>query len=52
MAANLREFARLWTEYKQANGLMDFTDLIETCMRDVARHRKNHRSFSQMKPRT
>jgi DNA helicase II / ATP-dependent DNA helicase PcrA len=38
---NLREFARLWTEYKQANGLMDFTDLIETCTRDVALAPKN-----------
>lgn len=38
---NLREFARLWTEYKQGNGLMDFTDLIETCMRDVALAPKN-----------
>jgi len=33
---NLREFAHQWTEYKQANGLMDFTDLIATCLRDVA----------------
>jgi DNA helicase II / ATP-dependent DNA helicase PcrA len=32
---NLREFSRMWTEYKQANGLMDFTDLIDTCYRDV-----------------
>lgn len=38
---NLREFAQLWTEYKQANGLMDFTDLIETCLRDVALAPKN-----------
>lgn len=32
---NLLVFARKWTEYKRANGLMDFTDLIETCCRDV-----------------
>ena len=32
---NMREFARLWMEYKQDNGLMDFTDLIEVCHRDV-----------------
>jgi DNA helicase-2/ATP-dependent DNA helicase PcrA len=38
---NLREFARRWTEYKQANGLMDFTDLIENCLRDVAVAPKN-----------
>jgi DNA helicase-2/ATP-dependent DNA helicase PcrA len=38
---NLREFARRWTEDKQANGLMDFTDLIATCLRDVALAPKN-----------
>jgi superfamily I DNA/RNA helicase len=38
---NLREFARRWTEYKGANGLMDFTDLIETCLRNVALAPKN-----------
>ena len=26
---------RRWTEYKRALGLLDFTDLIETCYRDV-----------------
>ncbi len=31
----LRNFARRWTEYKRDNGLMDFTDLIDTCHRDV-----------------
>ena len=38
---NMREFGRLWTEYKQANGLMDFTDLIEVCHRDVFAAPKN-----------
>jgi DNA helicase-2/ATP-dependent DNA helicase PcrA len=33
---NVREFAQRWTKYKQANGLMDFTDLIDTCLREVA----------------
>jgi superfamily I DNA/RNA helicase len=33
--AMLRTFEQKWTEYKQANGLLDFTDLIETCLRDV-----------------
>ena len=28
-------FAKKWTEYKDENGLMDFTDLIENCLRDV-----------------
>ena len=32
---NLLGFSRKWTEYKQANGLVDFTDLIWTCYRDV-----------------
>ena len=31
----LGAFARRWAEYKQANGLMDFTDLIDTCYREV-----------------
>ena len=29
-------FEKRWTEYKRQNGLLDFTDLIETCLRDVA----------------
>jgi DNA helicase-2/ATP-dependent DNA helicase PcrA len=33
---SLFKFEKLWTEYKQENGLLDFTDLIETCLRDVA----------------
>ena len=37
----LSEFERLWTEYKRENGLLDFTDLIETCLRDVALAPKN-----------
>ena len=32
----LLEFETKWTEYKRENGLLDFTDLIETCLRDVA----------------
>jgi superfamily I DNA/RNA helicase len=31
----LSQFKEKWTEYKQALGLLDFTDLIETCYRDV-----------------
>jgi len=34
--ANLLKFEALWTQYKEANGLLDFTDLIEKCLRDVA----------------
>jgi len=33
--ATLLQFESLWTAYKQENGLLDFTDLIETCLRDV-----------------
>ena len=33
--ATLIDFEKRWTEYKQENGLLDFTDLIETCYRDV-----------------
>lgn len=29
-------FEKKWTQYKQENGLLDFTDLIETCLRHVA----------------
>ena len=28
-------FAQAWTEWKNSNRLMDFTDLIETCLRDT-----------------
>ncbi|MGA2773184.1 MAG: ATP-dependent helicase [Bryobacteraceae bacterium] len=29
-------FDKKWGQYKRENGLLDFTDLIETCLRDVA----------------
>jgi hypothetical protein len=32
----LIEFEKRWTDYKRVNGLLDFTDLIETCLHDVA----------------
>jgi len=32
----LRDFEEKWTEYKRENGLLDFTDLIDTCLHDVA----------------
>jgi superfamily I DNA/RNA helicase len=32
----LRDFEKKWTEHKRALGLLDFADLIETCLRDVA----------------
>ena len=32
----LVQFEKLWTAYKQENDLLDFTDLIETCLRDIA----------------
>ena len=35
MPARVQAFAKRWTEWKARNGLMDFTDLIETCLRDV-----------------
>ena len=31
----LRQFEKKWANYKQAHGLMDFTDLIERCLHDV-----------------
>jgi len=31
----LRQFAAKWQEYKDANGLLDFCDLIERCLMDV-----------------
>ena len=31
----LREFARLWTSYKESFGLLDFTDLIEHALTDT-----------------
>jgi DNA helicase-2/ATP-dependent DNA helicase PcrA len=35
-SASLRDFAHRWKAYKDTHGLLDFTDLIETCYRDVA----------------
>jgi ATP-dependent exoDNAse (exonuclease V) beta subunit len=32
----LRQFAEKWMRYKQALGLLDFTDLIEQCLHDVS----------------
>jgi ATP-dependent DNA helicase UvrD/PcrA len=32
----LAQFDKKWTDYKRENGLLDFTDLIEKCLRDVA----------------
>jgi DNA helicase-2/ATP-dependent DNA helicase PcrA len=32
----LRQFEEKWTRYKQALNLLDFTDLIERCLSDVA----------------
>jgi superfamily I DNA/RNA helicase len=31
----LLDFDKKWMQYKQENGLLDFTDLIEVCLRDV-----------------
>ncbi len=31
----LRQFAAKWQTYKDANGLLDFCDLIDRCLRDV-----------------
>jgi hypothetical protein len=33
--STLLQFDKLWTTYKEENGLLDVTDLIATCMRDV-----------------
>ncbi len=33
--ATVIEFEKEWTEYKRENGLLDFTDLIDTCLRDA-----------------
>ena len=32
---NVRHFANKWDDYKSANGLLDFTDLIDVCLRDT-----------------
>ena len=34
--AEIREFCGRWNRYKKANGLLDFTDLVETALRDLA----------------
>ncbi len=39
--AMVTEFEALWSEYKHENGLLDFTDLIEVCLHDVALAPKN-----------
>jgi DNA helicase-2/ATP-dependent DNA helicase PcrA len=33
--ARVREFESKWLKYKRATGLLDFCDLIETCLNDV-----------------
>jgi DNA helicase-2/ATP-dependent DNA helicase PcrA len=30
-----REFAKSWEQWKESNGLLDFTDLLEKCLEDV-----------------
>ncbi len=32
---NVRHFASRWQQYKEAHGLLDFCDLIETALRDI-----------------
>jgi DNA helicase-2/ATP-dependent DNA helicase PcrA len=34
--AEIRDFERDWTRYKRESGLLDFSDLIDVCLRDVA----------------
>jgi DNA helicase II / ATP-dependent DNA helicase PcrA len=34
--ADVRDFYRRWSDYKQARGLFDFCDLIETCLWEFA----------------
>ena len=46
------EFEKRWTEYKRANGLLDFTDLIDTCLHDVPSRRGTPRSSSPTKRKT
>jgi len=33
--ARVQEFHRRWSEWKSANGLLDYTDLLETALRDI-----------------
>ena len=35
MPASVQAYAQRWSDWKEANELMDFTDLIETCLREV-----------------
>ena len=35
MPAQVQAFAQRWSDWKERNGLMDFTDLIEVCLREV-----------------
>ena len=35
MPGRVAAFAERWSEWKDRNGLMDFTDLIETCLRET-----------------
>jgi superfamily I DNA/RNA helicase len=39
--AVLREFAAKWNEYKEALGLLDFCDLVDTALRDIPFAPKN-----------
>jgi DNA helicase-2/ATP-dependent DNA helicase PcrA len=34
--ANIRDFERTWGRYKRERGVLDFCDLIDTCLRDFA----------------
>ena len=35
MSGKVEALAQRWTEWKEENGLMDFTDLIETCLEEI-----------------
>ena len=35
MPARVEAFGQRWKAWKEENGLMDFTDLIETCLREI-----------------
>ena len=35
MPARVQAYAQRWSDWKEANGLTDFTGLIETCLREV-----------------
>ena len=35
MPAPVQAFAQRWNDWKEANGLMDFTGLIETCLQEI-----------------